>query len=423
LFGFSKSLWWAMTTRLFFGLVNGNLGAYKVYISEITHKKHHPQVFSYISLSVSLGTVFGPAIGGFLSNPIDLYPTLFSHAPQQVVQLLQYFPFLLPNLVISGIQLCSFVLAYFYLEESNQSVLKTKSDGYIPLSTSEVASTNDTPSSNKVSKRIVLIEDEEQENRVDSGDGSSTLLKESQPIKQLITPAKATPASKTQSKESFILSLKDNPLVACLLYAIIGFTNIAFAECMPLLMVLNSSSGGLDFNQKQIGILSSITGFMMILFQLFFCARIMRYYGLRNTMKYCSIVLTFIGQLYPFVNRLISHPVILWSALIVLNVVRFAAIQTSFSTSNVMLNNSVLPQNRGKLNGAAQSMVALARSIAPLLGIVFALTATINSFPFNIHFIFFVLTGTHLFCYLLARSLTKEINEPRVIGSKQSTNV
>lgn len=38
LFGFSKWLWWAILSRFLFGLLNGNLGVTKSYLTEITGK-------------------------------------------------------------------------------------------------------------------------------------------------------------------------------------------------------------------------------------------------------------------------------------------------------------------------------------------------------------------------------------------------
>jgi len=93
LFGFSKSLFWAIGTRTLFGLLNGNLGAYKVYISEITPKKHHARVFSFISLSFSIGTVFGPIVGGFMANPVEQYPFLFYNDKAYIIRILNYYPF------------------------------------------------------------------------------------------------------------------------------------------------------------------------------------------------------------------------------------------------------------------------------------------------------------------------------------------
>lgn len=354
LFGFSKSLYWAIFTRVLFGLVNGNLGTHKVYISEITHKKHHPRVFSYISLSFSIGSIFGPIVGGFLSSPVTQYPALFNYTPKILTIMLKHFPFLLPNLFVSTIQFITFLFAYKYLKES------------------KVHSTQQT----------------KQQRNQQSGCNSG-------------------------NANSFGMMELATPFICMMLYALIGFNNIVFAECSPLFMILSKSDGGLGFHQRDIGFNGSITGILMTVFQLLLCHRIMTRLGLLDSFKVSSVLLVFTVPIYPMLSKLANGSSMLWICLIALNFVRSACIQTSFAACNVMLNNSVVPQNRGKLNGIAQSMVSLARALAPLLGIIFALSVQFNTFPFNVYFTFFIMSSVHAISLLLASFLSREINEPK----------
>ena len=41
LFGFSQNFGWAVSARFFWGLLNGNLGVAKTYISEVKNTSHH----------------------------------------------------------------------------------------------------------------------------------------------------------------------------------------------------------------------------------------------------------------------------------------------------------------------------------------------------------------------------------------------
>jgi MFS family permease len=371
LFGFSKNLYWALSTRVLFGLVNGNLGTHKTYISEITHKSHHPKVFSYISLTFSAGTVLGPLVGGLLSSPIEQYPWMLSYLPLSITSSLAYYPFLLPNLVVSGIQLIAFVMAYEFLQESNVKVIEQQQQS--------------------TQGKVIELLDLKNTTAVDT-------------------------ASKPVMKGRNELYEIGAPLITIVLYSLIGFNNIVFAECAPLFMVLNKENGGLGFKQRQIGITGSITGVLLCLFQLFVCHKIMTRLGLLKAFRWCSLLLVLLLPLYPFLNNFVNSPAMLWISLVVLNFVRFAAVQTNFAACNVMMNNSVLPQNRGKLNGVAQSAVSLARALAPMLGIVFALTVSYSMFPFNIYFTYLIMSIVHGLCAALTIPLTTEINAPKVMN-------
>jgi hypothetical protein len=62
----------------------------------------------------SIGTILGPAIGGTLADPANSFPNAFSKG-----SLFGRFPYLLPNLVCSGLLLISIVAGYFLLEETH----------------------------------------------------------------------------------------------------------------------------------------------------------------------------------------------------------------------------------------------------------------------------------------------------------------
>lgn len=59
--------------------------------------------------------------GGYLCNPVDHFPSLFGDNA-----FLKEYPYFLPCFVSSIGSLVGFVLGYFYLEESNPTVLLRK---------------------------------------------------------------------------------------------------------------------------------------------------------------------------------------------------------------------------------------------------------------------------------------------------------
>lgn len=84
-----------------------------------------PKAFSLMPLVWSVGSVFGPAFGGFFARPADQYPNLFGN-----VEFLKRYPFLLPNLMACCVFFVSFMTGLLFLKVSNmldpRGVLPTK---------------------------------------------------------------------------------------------------------------------------------------------------------------------------------------------------------------------------------------------------------------------------------------------------------
>eukprot|EP00013_Stygamoeba_regulata_P000351 CAMPEP_0177637582 /NCGR_PEP_ID=MMETSP0447-20121125/5045_1 /TAXON_ID=0 /ORGANISM="Stygamoeba regulata, Strain BSH-02190019" /LENGTH=683 /DNA_ID=CAMNT_0019139513 /DNA_START=58 /DNA_END=2106 /DNA_ORIENTATION=- len=112
-FGFSQTYWQALLFRVLGGALNGNMPVAKTYMGEVTHPRHHQKVFSLVGLVWSTGNVLGPALGGFLAIPADLYPNVFSQEG-----IFGRNPFLLPCVVMAFIQATGFVVGFFRLKES-----------------------------------------------------------------------------------------------------------------------------------------------------------------------------------------------------------------------------------------------------------------------------------------------------------------
>ncbi|XP_011016745.1 PREDICTED: protein ZINC INDUCED FACILITATOR-LIKE 1-like [Populus euphratica] len=66
------------------------------YASEVCRKEYQALGMSIISTSWGIGLVIGPALGGFLAQPAEKYPNIFS-----TDSLFGRFPYLLPCLLIS----------------------------------------------------------------------------------------------------------------------------------------------------------------------------------------------------------------------------------------------------------------------------------------------------------------------------------
>ncbi|KAF8661917.1 hypothetical protein HU200_056883 [Digitaria exilis] len=96
LFGLSTSYWMAIVTRGLLGLLCGILGPIKAYATEVCRKEHQALGISLVTSSRAIALVVGPAIGGFLAQPAEKYPNLFSKE-----SIFGRFPYFLPSFVIS----------------------------------------------------------------------------------------------------------------------------------------------------------------------------------------------------------------------------------------------------------------------------------------------------------------------------------
>ncbi|KAF8096218.1 hypothetical protein N665_0315s0004 [Sinapis alba] len=96
LFGLSTSFWFAISVRFLLGCVNCLLGVIRAYASEVVSEEYHALSLSVVSTSRGIGLIVGPAIGGYLAQPAEKYPNLFSQD-----SVFGRFPYFLPSLVIS----------------------------------------------------------------------------------------------------------------------------------------------------------------------------------------------------------------------------------------------------------------------------------------------------------------------------------
>jgi hypothetical protein len=77
------------------------------------HKELQPRAFSVMPLVWSIGSIFGPAFGGFFANPAENLPGLFGGN-----KLFIKFPFALPNMIAAVFFSISITVGYFFLKVS-----------------------------------------------------------------------------------------------------------------------------------------------------------------------------------------------------------------------------------------------------------------------------------------------------------------
>ncbi len=134
IWGMSTSLPMAIAVRAIMGSGNGNgmslhvihvsflrntadnapVGIIRTMVAELVPEKAlQPKAFSLMPLVWSIGSVFGPAFGGFFARPAEQYPDLFGR-----IEYFKRYPFALPNLMACVIFFISFTTALLFLQET-----------------------------------------------------------------------------------------------------------------------------------------------------------------------------------------------------------------------------------------------------------------------------------------------------------------
>lgn len=112
LFGFSRSLPWAIAARSFAGASSGTVGIIRTTVAEMVPEKSlQPRAFSVMPLVWSIGAIIGPILGGALANPARSMPQVFGGSA-----LFKEFPFVLPNLFAACLFMVGLTTGFLFLK-------------------------------------------------------------------------------------------------------------------------------------------------------------------------------------------------------------------------------------------------------------------------------------------------------------------
>ncbi|EFQ99892.1 hypothetical protein MGYG_02904 [Nannizzia gypsea CBS 118893] len=114
LFGVSTSLPMAVLTRACLGFSSGNVGIIRTVVAELVPERElQPRAFSLMPLVWTIGSIFGPAFGGALVNPVKKYPEIFGNS-----HFFKTYPFSLPNILAGGFFIIGIVTGFLFLKET-----------------------------------------------------------------------------------------------------------------------------------------------------------------------------------------------------------------------------------------------------------------------------------------------------------------
>ncbi|XP_057851926.1 protein ZINC INDUCED FACILITATOR-LIKE 1 isoform X2 [Cryptomeria japonica] len=347
LFGLSVNYWMAISTRFLLGTFNGLIGTIKAYATEVSREEHHAAGLSIVTTTWGIGLIIGPAIGGFLAQPTQKYPYIFS-----TDSFWERFPYFLPCVVISTFAIPVLVLSFLLPETLHKHPHGQEEEKYDP---------------NVIS---IDIEKEEPQNE------------------------KACMEGKKKGKMSTLKSIINNwPVMSTIIInCIYSLHDIAYSEIFSLWAVSPKRLGGLSFTTSQVGEILAISGFGLLIFQLTTFSPLAKLFGPIHVTRMSALISIPLLSAYPFIALLRDQAlwIIINCASLLKNILSVMTITGTF----LLLNNAAPQDQRAAANGLQMSGMSFFKAIGPAAaGVLFSWGQKRQNSDF--------LPGFHMVCFIL----------------------
>ncbi|CAN1804379.1 Protein ZINC INDUCED FACILITATOR-LIKE 1 [Linum perenne] len=292
----------------------------QAYASEIFREDQQALGFSTVSTAWGIGLIIGPALGGFLAQPAEKYPNLFSKD-----SLFGRFPYLLPSLAISLITL-GVTIASLWLPET----LHVHRD-----------------------ERISTIDSYDALEKASDGDESKGDVN-----------GTVTEAEKPAAERSL---LRNWPLMSSIIvYCVFSLHDMAYSEIFSLWAVSPRKLGGLEYSTENVGEVLAVTGFGLLVFQLALYPYAERLLGPVMVSRIAGALSIPLLASYPFMSKMsgFTLSVVINCASVLKNVLSVSIVTGLF----ILQNNAVEQHQRGAANGIAMTAMSLFKAAGPAGG-------------------------------------------------------
>ncbi|GJC88397.1 putative membrane protein YCR023C [Colletotrichum liriopes] len=360
--GMSTSLPMAIIVRAILGSGNGNVGIIRTMVAEMVPEKElQPRAFSIMPLIWSVGSIFGPAFGGFFANPARRFPALFGDS-----WFFNAYPFALPNLIAAVFFLISVATATLFLKETLESK-RHKPDWGLLLGERLTRPFRRSRSHHHHHAHI---------RRTSFVDGEATaplvptkLNTPAQPLEDNKQPTEAP-----SMKEVFTSQTSINLLC----YTFLALHSVAFDQILPVFLNYPKQvhtpenthlpfqfSGGFGLSSDRIGTIFTIYGITCGLIQFFVFPPLCNYFGVLRCFRACAVTFPVVYILTPYVVLFESNTG-RYAALMVVMFVKAFAVIIGFPCMTILLTNSASSLRiLGTLNGFATMFSGFGRAFGP----------------------------------------------------------
>lgn len=410
-FGFTTTFYWAVCTRFLQGLFNGVIVCGRAAFAEICDETNQTIGVSLVFAAWNSAIVIGPALGGFLAEPVKKYPSAFTVVS---ASFFTKFAYLLPSILIASILLFAILLVYFTFEETQ----KERYDASQPTEkTKLIPNDNEEETFHVISDTQYVIKSDEAAGSQDEdkpGNSKGESDKDSK-VKRCCGEIKSW---------SIIGLLSDKVLMlVIIMFGISGFCIIGFSELGSLWMATNIKYGGLTFSTDKIGIALLIPALGAVVLQPILFSRLERRLGGIWTLRITLVVLAVCTIFFPFLHYSQDNKALLWFLLIIFGVFRMISDISSRSCIALFVNNAVYVDKAGRANGLAFSVQEIMRVASPtLFGSLFAWSINDEKhdikFPLDFRLPFFIIGLFILLIFALSFLLPERINGSKAMSEK-----
>ncbi|KAM0667052.1 hypothetical protein MY8738_005393 [Beauveria namnaoensis] len=354
-FGLCTRYWQVVLVQVLMGLLNGNAACVPTVLGEVTDRSNQSQAFAYLPIIYSLGSITGPAVGGFLVGRLtpDTYP------------------YLAPNLVSAVMLATGFLAVLLWFEET----LDKESRGpgkpqWLRRLTSWYKKLGSKAETNRRNSWSTRWPCGQQQQPLLASDSSSEDETE-------VDDLNGYDANKPGYSKQGIWKEIFNPVTILLLstYLVFQLSNISFNSLYPVFAAAPAPTGR-ELKPGKIGAFLSAAGVTTIAFQAFVYGRLRDKIGSLGTYRYALLGLAISMLLIPWVGYADDEPLFgigsgkLWLYIELCIVLIFKNICSVGGLSSVMLlitNSAPSHASLGTLNGLAQTLSALGRSVGPIV--------------------------------------------------------
>ena len=420
-FGLAPTFALALLVRLGWGLLNGNIGVAKTYLSEICDDTNQARGMALIAAQGGLGRVFGPSVGGFLADPASKYSAF------RGVALLERFPFILPCSIGALICVVAFAWAYGALQET----LPPGRRAPLPCARRRRAPALGASSSRRGAAMRAVPRGAEEADAVEKASGA-TGADHAMELEAAVETA-PTPSAECEWRR---LTWRErarrhrSTIVAVSCYVVAGAYQVGLQAVTPIWFVTGREQGGFgEWRSSEAGAIMSLVGPVQISACLWVYPPLARRFGYRRIFRYGLYTSVAFVIFTPWVSFLFATPTpglraqatplfFAWLA----HCGTLVPMLFSMTSVFALINNSAARANRGKVNGMSQALVAAARVVGPWASCtLFAWSASRppGGWPLgrlNYQLVFYVFAalgfGTANLALLLPESAERQLVEP-----------
>lgn len=336
-------------------------------------KELQPRAFSVMPLVWNIGSIFGPSLGGALSNPMRVKP---GQPLPPNASLLERFPYALPNIIAALIFVFGIITGILFLEET-LAVKRDRRDYGLILGDKlkQATKTAFLKTCSIFSRRHANEEEAEHEPLLKPAPSAASTSDEETGV--------TTKPKITEPAPSIREVLHYQSIMNLVVYTLLALHNIAFDQLIPIFMHYPTQdhsssnpdfvppfkfSGGFGLDSGSIGFLFTLYGVSGMLVQFFIFPPVARRYGVLRCLRTCALIMPFIYFFVPFTALLpdrTSQQVVIFAFMLA----KGFCTTFAFPSATILLTNSASSLRiLGTLNGLATSCGALGRAGGPAIG-------------------------------------------------------